>query len=453
MTEIAIRVEGLRKRYRIGERERYTALRDVLGNALKAPWRRIARMGQTSGEKAGKAERGTGGLKVGRLEGSKVETSKNNHGEYIWALDGVSLEIKHGEAVGLIGRNGAGKTTLLKILSRITKPTEGRAEIHGRVGSLLEVGTGFHQELTGRENIYLNGAILGMKKAEIDRKFDEIVSFAEVETFLDTPVKHYSSGMYVRLAFAVAAHLEPEILLVDEVLAVGDAAFQKKCLGKMDEVTKKGRTVVLVSHGMPAVLQLCSKAYLIEGGRITACGEPRAVVDRYLGESMPLEGEVRFPPGSSQEESELRFLAVRVRNREGHPSAHVDLALGCSVEIDYEVLRPTRAAQVAFELWNSLGVCILSSTDMDANPESIGSVKAAGVYRASCYLDPAYLRAGRYSLDLGASVPGLRVLDVRKQGISFEVVDSGSLEYKLGQGRRGMVRPVLKWTTARYGAA
>jgi lipopolysaccharide transport system ATP-binding protein len=422
MTEIAIRVEGLRKRYQIGERERYTALRDVLGNALKAPWRMLR--GKNGGASSGKPD-------------------------HIWALDGVSLEIHHGEAVGLIGRNGAGKTTLLKILSRITKPTEGRAEIHGRVGSLLEVGTGFHQELTGRENIYLNGAILGMKKAEIDRKFNEMVAFAEVETFLDTPVKHYSSGMYVRLAFAVAAHLEPEILLVDEVLAVGDVAFQKKCLGKMDEVTRKGRTVVLVSHGMPAILQLCSKAYLIEGGRITACGEPRAVVDRYLSESVPLESEVRFPADNAATEKELRFVAVRIRNHEGRPSAHVDLALGCSVEMDYEVLQPTRAAQVGFELWNSLGVCILTSTDMDTDPENIGTVKPAGHYRATCFVDPAYLRPGRYSVTLGASVPGVRVLDVKQQGISFEVIDSGSIEYKLGQGRQGVIRPVLKWTTAR----
>ena len=219
MSEIAICVENIRKRYRIGERERYVALRDVLTNAMKAPFRALQSIGRAGLKPAPTGQTSRGG-------------NGNGRPDHIWALDGVSLDVRHGEAVGLIGRNGAGKTTLLKILSRITKPTEGRAEIHGRVGSLLEVGTGFHMELTGRENIYLNGAILGMKKAEIDRKFDEMVAFAEVEKFLDTPVKHYSSGMYVRLAFAVAAHLEPEILLVDEVLAVGDASFQKKCLGK-----------------------------------------------------------------------------------------------------------------------------------------------------------------------------------------------------------------------------
>jgi lipopolysaccharide transport system ATP-binding protein len=438
MSEIAIRVEGLRKRYKLGEWQRYVALRDVLTNAMKAPFRALRAAG-------GARSNGTPSKKQG---GAKAPHSKGN-GEYIWALDGVSLEIKHGEAVGLIGRNGAGKTTLLKILSRITKPTEGRAEIHGRVGSLLEVGTGFHPELTGRENIYLNGAILGMKKVEIDRKFDEIAAFAEVEKFLDTPVKHFSSGMYVRLAFAVAAHLEPEILLVDEVLAVGDAAFQKKCLGKMDEVTRKGRTVVLVSHGMPAVLQLCSRAYLLEAGGIAAQGDPRAVVDRYLGEYLPLTGEVRFAEDGRAENAELLFRAVRVLNREGSPSSHLDLAAGGTIEIEYEVLQPTRSAQVAFELWNSLGVCILSSTDMDNDPESISRVKPAGRYRASCFLDPAYLRAGRYYLSLSASVPGIRLLDEKDQSISFEVVDSGSLEFKLAQDRRGMIRPVLKWKTER----
>jgi homopolymeric O-antigen transport system ATP-binding protein len=291
MSETAIRVEGIRKRYRIGEREKYVALRDVLTNAMKAPLRML---------------RGQGG--------------KNGNGkpDHIWALDGVSLQVKHGEAVGLIGRNGAGKTTLLKILSRITKPTEGRAEIHGRVGSLLEVGTGFHQELTGRENIYLNGAILGMKKAEIDRKFDEMVAFAEVETFLDTPVKHYSSGMYVRLAFAVAAHLEPEILLVDEVLAVGDAGFQKKCLGKMSEVTRAGRTVVFVSHNMSAIENLCASAYQIDGGRIVRAGETRTVVSGYLAEQHTATANP-FANCQRTGNGKLRVMSFGLESLDGQP--------------------------------------------------------------------------------------------------------------------------------------
>ncbi|MBC7185500.1 MAG: ABC transporter ATP-binding protein [Calditrichaeota bacterium] len=259
MSDIAIRVEGLGKMYRIGgKQERYRTLRDTLSDAFAAPFRRVSSL----------------------LRGQAYGAANLN--ETIWALKDVSFEVKHGEVVGIIGRNGAGKSTLLKILSRITEPTEGYAEIRGRVGSLLEVGTGFHPELTGRENIYLNGAILGMKKAEIERKFDEIVDFAEIEKFIDTPVKHYSSGMYVRLAFAVAAHLEPEILLVDEVLAVGDAAFQKKCLGKMGDVAREGRTVLFVSHNMAAVLNLCSRAVLLDAGQVIHSGSVIEVVDQYL---------------------------------------------------------------------------------------------------------------------------------------------------------------------------
>ena len=256
MTDIAIRVENLSKQYRIGgPQARYKTIRESLTEAVQSPFRRLS--------------------SVVRGQSSAVSN------ETIWALKDVSFEVKRGEVVGIIGRNGAGKTTLLKILSRITEPTEGHAEIHGRVGSLLEVGTGFHPELTGRENIYLNGAILGMKRAEIERKFDEMVAFAEIEKFMDTPVKHYSSGMYVRLAFAVAAHLEPEILLVDEVLAVGDAAFQKKCLGKMRDVAKEGRTVLFVSHNMGAIVSLCNRCLLIEGGSVIQDGNPSAVTTLY----------------------------------------------------------------------------------------------------------------------------------------------------------------------------
>jgi lipopolysaccharide transport system ATP-binding protein len=241
MRDTIIRCEGIGKQYRIGERESYKALRDVITDALKSPFRRLPK-------------------------GASAPSGNRNGKPKIWALQDVSFEVNEGEVVGVIGRNGAGKSTLLKILSRITEPTRGYAEIHGRVGSLLEVGTGFHPELTGRENIFLNGAILGMKKAEIARKFDEIVAFAEVEKFIDTPVKRYSSGMYVRLAFAVAAHMETEILLVDEVLAVGDVQFQKKCLGKMGDIAKRGRTVLFVSHSMNSVEHLCKRVILLESG-------------------------------------------------------------------------------------------------------------------------------------------------------------------------------------------
>src|SRR5437870_3486943 len=247
MSEIAIKAEGLSKRYRIGQLERENALRNVLGPMMRAPWKLLKR--------------------------EKKET--------FWALKDVDLEVKHGEVLGLIGRNGAGKTTLLKILSRITRPTKGCAEIYGRVGTLLEVGTGFHPELSGRDNTYLSGAILGMSKQEINRKFDEIVAFAELEKFIDTPVKHYSSGMYVRLAFAVAAHLEPEILLVDEVLAVGDINFKKKCLGKMGDVARAGRTVVLVTHQMNQIRRLCHRVVWIDDGAVRASGPTGETTSAY----------------------------------------------------------------------------------------------------------------------------------------------------------------------------
>jgi len=260
MSDTAIRVENISKRYQLGRRERYKALRDTLTDMATAPFRAIRSMGSRKSASDEQAE-------ADRI---------------LWALRDVSFEVKQGEAVGIIGRNGAGKSTLLKVLSRITEPTEGLAEIRGRVGSLLEVGTGFHPELSGRENIYLNGAILGMRRAEIERKFDEIVAFAEVEKFIDTPVKRYSSGMYVRLAFAVAAHLEPEIMLVDEVLAVGDAAFQKKCLGKMGDVARQGRTVLFVSHNMAAVDSLCQRGVVLERGQVKFIGTQTQAIGEYL---------------------------------------------------------------------------------------------------------------------------------------------------------------------------
>jgi lipopolysaccharide transport system ATP-binding protein len=268
MSDTVIRVEKIGKRYKIGTRQNgYRTLRETLSRAFTSPFRRFANFG------------------------SGVS---NPDPGYFWALKNVSFEIKAGEIVGIIGRNGAGKTTLLKLLSRITEPTEGRAEIYGRVGSLLEVGTGFHPELTGRENIYLNAAILGLRKAEVTRKFDEIIAFAEVEKFLDTPVKHYSSGMHVRLAFAVAAHLEPEILLVDEVLAVGDAAFQKKCLGKMGDVANEGRTILFVSHNMDAVLNLCPQTLVLNDGSIKFSGNSEDALAYYLN-SLSITPETQDP--------------------------------------------------------------------------------------------------------------------------------------------------------------
>src|SRR5712692_4612624 len=292
MSHVAIHVESLGKRYRIGGRERYLTMRDRLANVLKAParWLNLAGAGSSDGGP-----------------------------RHIWALRNVSFDLQEGEVLGLIGRNGAGKTTLLKILSRVTQPTEGWAEIRGRIASLLEVGTGFHPELTGRENTYLNGAILGMGRSEIKRKFDEIVAFAEIEKFIDTPVKYYSSGMYVRLAFAVAAHLEPEILVLDEVLAVGDAKFQEKCVGTLRDVTREGRTVLFVSHNMAAIQGLCSKCYLLSSGQLIAEGSPRSVVERYLADASVATRAQLGQRKDRQGNGEIQFLEVAILDAKGRP--------------------------------------------------------------------------------------------------------------------------------------
>ena len=311
----------------------------------------------------------------------------------------MSFEVNQGEVVGIIGRNGAGKSTLLKILSRITEPTSGRAEIYGRVGSLLEVGTGFHQELTGRENIYLNGAILGMRKAEIDRKLDEIVAFAEVDQFIDTPVKRYSSGMYVRLAFAVAAHLEPEILIVDEVLAVGDAAFQRKCLGKMGDVAGEGRTVLFVSHNMAAITRLCRLGHLA-GPRAAQGRRPRRRGRRPLlcGRRRQALGELTFrdrlaeAPGSEF----IRLLAVRTRSSEGHVTTSIDARSAVSVEVEYEVLRPAASLRVGFSLTAHDGTVLFSSTDADTLEEA----RTPGTFLSRVH-DPGELPQLRAVLSVG----------------------------------------------------
>jgi lipopolysaccharide transport system ATP-binding protein len=287
MSDIALRVEGLSKQYCIGSmKESYRTLRDTLTDAFVAPFRRARKLflGQATGA-------------------SELD-------ETIWALKDVFFEVKKGEVLGIIGRNGAGKSTLLKILSRITEPTEGYAEIHGRIATLLEVGTGFHPELTGRENIYLNGAILGMKRGEIERKFDEIVAFAEVEKFIHTPVKHYSSGMYLRLAFAVAAHLEPEILIVDEVLAVGDAAFQQRCLGKMHDVAGQGRTVLFVSHNMAAISSLCHRALLLSAGRVVGSGPSDEMIKVYLKSTSDIKGASLIERKERQGSGEIRIEEI-----------------------------------------------------------------------------------------------------------------------------------------------
>lgn len=316
MSDTIIRVENLGKKYIIGHQQgghsRYVALRDVLANSAKSVWKSIR----------------------------QPKAARNNNREEFWALKDVSFEVKRGEAIGIIGRNGAGKSTLLKILSRITEPTRGRVTLEGRVASLLEVGTGFHPELTGRENIYLNGAILGMTKAEIKRKFDEIVAFAEVEKFLDTPVKRYSSGMYVRLAFAVAAHLEPEILVVDEVLAVGDAQFQKKCLGKMKDVsTQEGRTVLFVSHQMSMISSLCTKAVLLESGEISQVGLPSDVILSYYSSGYSSPAQVDFTKLNKPIGDDYAvLLEAYVKNAKGEITTEIDINETITIGMRYKVL-------------------------------------------------------------------------------------------------------------------
>lgn len=399
MSDIAIHVENLGKRYRIGERHRYKALRDTLTNALYAPVHAATSL----------------------FNGYHTNASNNNGDNHFWSLKDVSFDVKKGEAVGLIGRNGVGKSTLLKVLSRITRPTEGYARIHGRVGSLLEVGTGFHPELTGRENIYLNGAIIGMKKKEIDRKFDQIVAFAETEKFIDTPVKFYSSGMYVRLAFAVAAHMEPEILLVDEVLAVGDAAFQKKCLGKMEDVAHQGRTVIFVSHTMAAIQNLCSRVLLLKSGAVCADGATETVIRQYLemiqNDPLPPLGDRADREGNGS----LRFVNFYAVS----PSRGVTDIVYTGEEVTFVAEYRTgndselKNVSVSMPFFNQMGqqmfTCWTRMTGQD-----YAEVEPSGEFRV--HIDKFPLMRGSYNLNLYSEVNGY-IADWVRNAVTLQVVD------------------------------
>ncbi|MGB9714855.1 MAG: ABC transporter ATP-binding protein [Thermodesulfovibrionales bacterium] len=417
MTDIAIRVENLSKKYHIGRKQdKYRTLRDTLADAFVSPFR-----------KAGKLLRGQA-------------TGAAELDETIWALKDVSFEVKQGEVVGIIGRNGAGKSTLLKILSRITEPTKGYAEIHGRVGSLLEVGTGFHHELTGRENIYLNGAILGMKKAEIDKKFDEIVAFAEVEKFIDTPVKHYSSGMYLRLAFAVAAHLEPEILLVDEVLAVGDAEFQKKCIKKMGRVSKEGRTVLFVSHNMLSITQLCTKAFWLENGQIKINGVTNEVVASYL--SSGIKGQaVWFNSSVLNSDLEVKFISARLLSSDNQPTGVVHFDEPFKVEISYEIIKPIRNLSIAYQLFDSHGNLVFESMDSDM-PDWKDCVREPGQYSSICEAHAFLLKPGRYYLSIVSFIERIKIIEHQEKVLTF---DLSTIGYNMNPGRLGIVSPVFFW--------
>jgi lipopolysaccharide transport system ATP-binding protein len=427
MSDIAIRIQNLSKRYYIGKKqEKYETLRDALADVFIAPFRRAGNL--LRGQATGAAE----------LD------------ETIWALKDVSFEVKRGEVVGIIGRNGAGKSTLLKILSRITEPTAGSVDIHGRVGSLLEVGTGFHQELTGRENIYLNGAILGMKRFEIERKFDEIVEFSGVERFLDTPVKHYSSGMYLRLAFAVAAHLEPEILLIDEVLAVGDARFQKKCLNKMEDVGKQGRTVLFVSHNMPAITRLCERAILVDEGRVLEDGPSQQVVRTYLSSAEGTTAAREWPDPEKAPGGEVaRLRGVRVRTEDGRIADTVDIRQPVRVEMEYEVLRPGYMLLPHFFFWNEQEVIVFGTLDLD--PTWRGRPRPLGRYISSVQIPGNFLSDGMMFVTaaLGTLRPFVGQFWERTV-VAFQVIDSFDGDSARGDytGRMaGALRPLLPWST------
>lgn len=374
-----------------------------------------------------------------------VEVKHDNRvGETIWALDNINFGLQQGEALGIIGRNGAGKSTLLKILSRVTAPTSGEVKVKGRIASLLEVGTGFHPELTGRENIYLNGAILGMSRAEVTRKFDEIVDFSGVEKFIDTPVKRYSSGMYVRLAFAVAAHLEPEILVVDEVLAVGDAEFQKKCLGKMSDVAGSGRTVLFVSHNMPAILRLCSSAILLDKGRLVRQGNPLEVTNYYLNAEQFTEGIVKWSENNAPGDEEVRLIEVRLVNAVGKHTPVLDVTERHYLRIRYQVNRESLSFRCSVK-FNTQGVtAFVTMHTSDQLHEH------AGIYEAYVEIPPNLLTEGEYTLSMSLfSYTGSRKqYTILKNFFSFQVVDYMTVESSRGdytQSMPGVVRPYLNW--------
>ena len=421
MEPVVVSVEGVSKRYRIGALPAgYDSFREVLYRSVAA---RVRRLRQRRGAE--------------------------DDDTTLWALRDVSFEVRRGEILGIVGRNGAGKSTLLKILSRITRPSTGQVELYGRVGSLLEVGTGFHPDLTGRENVYLNGAVLGMRKAEIDTKFDEIIAFSELERFIETPVKHYSSGMYVRLAFSVAAHLEPEILIMDEVLAVGDMAFQQKCLDKMNEIRRQGRTIFFVSHNLPAITRLCKRAILLERGLLVADGQPQEVVNRYLSTSWGAGAE-RVWGDDAPGNAAVRLRRVRVASEDGETAAAVDVRRESRIEVTYDVLEEGHALVPVVELYNEEGTEVFSThdtgTEWRRRPRPLGRytsvVRLPGNLLAEGTLIAHVSIMSHFPSTIlharAATVVAVQVLD-EPGGISARGDYAGPMP--------GVVRPLLEWET------
>jgi lipopolysaccharide transport system ATP-binding protein len=414
---VTIAVEGLGKKYRIGQfRAAYGTLRDSVMHSF-------------------------GRLRSGHLHEPPKE---------IWALRDVSFEAREGEVLGIIGPNGAGKSTLLKLLTRITTPTEGRAELRGRVGSLLEVGTGFHPELTGRENIYLNGAILGMKRSEISRKFDAIVDFSGVPNFIDTPVKRYSSGMFVRLAFSVAAHFEPEIMIVDEVLAVGDADFQRRSLGRMEDLGDSGRTVLFVSHNLQSILQLCDRAILLEGGEIVRHGPTQEVVEYYEEKTVGSGSSVSWDDVAQAPGNDLvRLRSVRVVDKDGSPSGTLDVRQPVGIEIAFRVLRGGKAVVPKIKVVDQHGAICFNALDVDPH---WNEASRPGEYAATAWIPGNLLNEGRFSIDaevVTIASPKLIPQAGAHQVVAFHVYDPAEGDSARGpfSGQfRGVVRPLLEWS-------
>ena len=412
-----IKAEDLSKQYVIGGPQRYYSFRETLIEQFKAPLRWIK-------------------------YGGRIRKDKKR----IWALKDVSFEVKQGEVIGIIGRNGSGKSTLLKILSRITEPTKGKAEIRGRVASLLEVGTGFHPELTGRENIYLNGTILGMRKFEITRKFEEIVSFAETEKFIDTPVKHYSSGMHVRLAFAVAAHLNPEILLVDEVLAVGDVAFQKKCLGKMGDVAQGGRTILFVSHQMAAIKSLCNRAILLDGGHLVHSGNVDEIIDKYLKTETETSKTGIIPDNVQRLYStdEAKFRRVQLSDVAGKPSSQFYLGQPFRVTLTLDVLKNIQDAVIEVSIVSLDGVHVTHSNSLDEGKPPIHLREGRHIINVDMNIT---LLPRVYSLLLGIHHLNGTTIDWIERALDFTIVNVGhnSSDHYQWESVRGYVRPIAHW--------
>lgn len=438
-SQLAVKVEDLNKLYRIGvASESSDSIAGALSNFVRSPLRNLKKYRSL--------------YNFGDVDFDAIRRGEATLGDdLLWAVRDMSFDVPRGQVLGIIGHNGAGKSTLLKILSRITAPTHGRVELHGRLSSLLEVGTGFHQELTGRENVYLNGTILGMRKREVDREFDEIVAFSGVERFLDTPVKRYSSGMKVRLAFAVAAHLRPEILIIDEVLSVGDAEFQRKCMGKMEAIGEEGRTILFVSHNMPAVTRLCNRVLMVDQGSILMDGTPHDVVSGYLSSGKGMVPEVNWPDPTSAPGGEIaRLRSVSVRDENGNVSDSIDIRRQVNVQIEFECLKEGHVLIPAFSLWNDEGFQLFSAMDLD--PQWRGKVRPPGHYVCQAVIPGNFLAEGTMSINtaLWEWEPHRRLEYHQKDVVAFQVIDN--LEGDSARGDyigniAGAVRPLLDWNT------